>query len=85
MLEKPKENLTFSLPKKSADGRRWELNLATLSPSDSPSIPFSARSNNHETFRAARTSQKRFPSSADGFCKGSTPTPSPPQTPPLFR
>ena len=32
-----------------------------LTPSP-PSVPLSARSYNHETFRAARTSQKRFPS-----------------------
>ena len=64
---------------------KLRLAPATLSPSNSPSIPLSARSNHHETFRAARTLQKRFPSSADGPSGGSTSPRSPPRTPPLFR
>ena len=56
------------VPRKSASRHppmaQRRLDPATLSPSDSPSVPLSARSTNYETFRAARTSPKRFPSSA---------------------
>ena len=35
-----------TLKQKSADGRQLRLDIAALSPSNSPSIPLSARSNN---------------------------------------